>query len=190
MEPIRIVLECAQGGFEMVLQSVDTIEHAVMEKFFPQFIPDVFDGVQLGCVGRQAHQPHVSGNPQCTAGMPASTIHDHDNALLRMSLCHLIEKQLHARRVDLRQNQRIHLSRRDIDGSIGIGIFMGEHGLAEGAHGFGCPATTNIVDPPKACLVLEQNYDWVFSGEGCLRFLEDFREFFFQSSCACGSLCG
>ena len=59
---------------------------------------------------------------------------------------------------------------------------MREHGLADGSHGFGCPAATYIVDSPKTCLVLEHDYDWVLLGEGGLRFLEDFWEFFFQSS--------
>lgn len=55
---------------------------------------------------------------------------------------------------------------------------MREHGLADRAHGFGCPTAAHVIDPPKARLVLERHFDRVRLWEDGLHLLDLLGEFF------------
>ena len=79
--------------------------------------------------------------------------------LVRVALPDFVEEQLHAVRVDVGQDQRVQLAAEDIDGGIRVGVLVGQHGLAQWAHGSGCPASAHVVDPAESRLVLEHQLD-------------------------------
>ena len=94
----------------------------------------------------------------------------------------LIEKQLHAARIDLRQDQTVQLACTSIDCAVGIGIFMGQHGLAHGLHGVRRPTPALVRDTAKPRLVLKHQFDGLSARPVLDDFAEDFREFFIHSS--------
>ena len=63
--------------------------------------------------------------------MPAGAIEHHHDLFAGMASGHLVEEHLHAVRVDVRQDQGIQHATRHIHRGVGVGVFVGEHGLAE-----------------------------------------------------------
>ena len=55
----------------------------------------------------------------------------------------------------VRQDQRVKLAAFSLYGGVGLGVLVRQQGLAEGSYGLGRPAASNVVDPPKARLVLK-----------------------------------
>ena len=45
-----VVFECSQADFQMVFQSCEAINSAVVEVLFAQFVPSVFDRIEFGRV--------------------------------------------------------------------------------------------------------------------------------------------
>ena len=62
--------------------------------------------------------------------MPARTIKHHDDLVVGVARAHLIEKQLHARGIDVRQDQRIEFPAFGLHGRVGVGVLVGQHRLA------------------------------------------------------------
>ena len=166
----------------MIFERVEAVEDTVVKALFAQLVPHVLHWVELRCIGRQAQQAHVGRRAQLAAGVPASTVKHHDDALVRVALAHLVEKQLHALGVDVGQDERVQLAACHIDGRIGVGVLVGQHGLAQGPHRLGRPATAHVVDAPKACLVLEHPLDRAVPRPVRADFGESLGEFFFHSS--------
>ena len=113
--------------------------------------------------------------------MPARAVNHHDDALAWMPCRYLVDEQLHAMGVDVRQYQTVKLSSADIHCAIGVGVLVREHALADRANRLGSPASTYIRDAPKARLVLKHQLEGlalrpVFADVG-----EIFGEFFFHS---------
>lgn len=77
--------------------------------------------------------------------MPARAVEHHHDALVRMMLCDFIEEQLHAVCVHVRQDQRVELAAEHVHGGIGVGVLVGQHGLAQRPHGLGRPAAAHVV---------------------------------------------
>ena len=114
--------------------------------------------------------------------MPARAVDHHDNMLVGVTCRNFVEKQLHALSVDVRQDQAVELTRAHIHSTIGIRVFVRQHGLADGAKWFGCPAPAYVRDAPKARLVLEHQLDGFALRPVLADGRERFGEFFFHSS--------
>lgn len=87
--------------------------------------------------------------------MPACAIQYHHEVLVWVASANLIQKHLHARAVDLRQNQRIQSAIYRADGPIHVGVLLSDHRLDQWPVRPLVPAVANIDDPPKAHFVLK-----------------------------------
>src|SRR5665213_1746252 len=174
----------------MILERIEAVEDAVVKSLLAQLVPDVLDRVEFGCVRRQAQKPHVGWRPKLAAGVPARTVEHHHDVLVRVASSDFIAEQLHTVRVDVRQDQRVELAAEDVDGGIGVGVLVGQHGLAQWAQRLGRPAAAHVVDAPEARLVLEHQLDRGLARPERADLGEAFGEFFFHACCASGSLCG
>ncbi len=114
--------------------------------------------------------------------MPARAVNHHDDALIGVACRDLIEEQLHALGVDVRQHQAIELASADIHRTVGVGVLVRQHSLAKWAYWLGVPAPTHVRDAPKARLVLKHQLDGFALGPVFADFGERFGEFFFHSS--------
>ncbi len=122
--------------------------------------------------------------------MPTGTVNHHDDSLIRVAGRYLVEKDLHAIRIDVRQYQTVNLSSADINRTISIRVLMCEHGLAKRADRLWSPAPAYVRDASEARLVLKHQLDGLALRPVFADAVESFAEFFFQSCCATGSLCG
>ena len=113
--------------------------------------------------------------------MPARAVEHHHDVVVGMALPHLVEEQLHAVGVDVGQDQRVEFAAEDIDGGIGVGVLVGEHGLAQRAHRPGRPAAAHVVDAAESRFVLEHQLDRRLLGPERADLGEPFGEFFFHS---------
>ena len=116
--------------------------------------------------------------------MPACAIEDHDDALVRMSRGHLVKEDLHAFAIDVGEDQGVKVTIENRGGGIGVGIFLRDHGLANGPDRLGAPTAPSIRDSSKTRFVLKHQPDRFFPMPLTGDFREDFGEFFFHSSCA------
>ena len=82
----------------------------------------------------------------------------------------------------MRQDQAIELTRAHIYRAIDVGVFVRQHGLADGAQWLGCPTPAHVRDAPEARLVLEHQLDGLALGPVLADGGERFGEFFFHSS--------
>ena len=119
--------------------------------------------------------------------MPARAVKDHDDPIIWMPLGDLVEEQLHALAIDLRQDQRVKLPVSHRDGGIGVGVFLSDHGLAEWAYRLGAPAASGIGYPAEARLVLEHQANGTGTWPLPVYFFEEIGKFFFHSSWAATS---
>ena len=70
--------ETLRVGFQLVESIAHLVNHLIKrgkseirELFFPQFFPNVFDGIELGTVGRLSNEPNIVRDPQVFGQMPA-----------------------------------------------------------------------------------------------------------------------
>jgi len=119
--------------------------------------------------------------------MPACAIEGHDDALVRMSRGHLVEEDLHAFAIDVGQDQGVKLTIGNRSGSIGVGVFLRDHGQANRPNRPGAPTAPSIRDSPETRFVLKHQPDRFFALPLIGDFREDFGEFFFHASCAATS---
>lgn len=176
-----ILLEITEGDFEVIFKRVEAVEDAVVKSFFAQFVPDMLHRIEFGGVWRQAQQSHVGRWPKISAGMPACSVEHHHDVLVWVALPYLVEKQLHAVRVDVGQDQRVEFATDHIHGGIGVGVLVGQHGLAQRTYRLGRPAATHVVDAPESRFVLEHQLDRALPGPERAEFGDLLGEFFFHS---------
>ena len=62
--------------------------------------------------------------------MPSCSIKYHNNPIIGMTCGYLINKNLHALTIYMRKYQAIHLAISHRDSCIGVGVLLGNHGLA------------------------------------------------------------
>lgn len=114
--------------------------------------------------------------------MPAGAVNHHDDLLVGVTCRNFVEEQLHALGVDVRQDQAVEFTRAHVYSTIGICVFVRQHGLADGPQWFRCPAPSHVRDAPKARLVLEHQLDGFALRPVLADGGERFGEFFFHSS--------
>jgi hypothetical protein len=82
----------------------------------------------------------------------------------------------------VRQDQAVELASADIHCTIGVGVFVCQHALADWAKWLGSPAPAYVRDASKARLVLKHQLDGFALCPVLTDFGERFGEFFFHSS--------
>ena len=166
----------------MVFQSIKAVEDPVVEELLAQLIPDMLNWIEFWRIGRQPEQENIGGGFELVASVPTRAVDHHDDVLLCVATRHFIEKHLHALGIDVRQDQTVKLAGADIHRTVGVGVLVRQHGLAQWAHWFGCPATAHVRDAAKARLVLEHQLEWLALRPVLVDLTERFGKFFFHSS--------
>lgn len=114
--------------------------------------------------------------------MPARAVNHHNNVLIGVTGRDLVEEELHAFGVDVRQDQTVEFTRAHIHRAIDLGVLVCQHGLANGAQWLGSPTPAHVRDAPKARLVLEHQLDDLALRPVLADGGERFGAFFFHSS--------
>ncbi len=171
----------------MVFQGVQTVKDPVMEIFLSKLIPQVLNWVQLRRVWREGQKPHVARNRQFLIPVPPRSVHDHHQPVLWIARRHLIQKDLHAGSIDMRQDQAVHFAGRDRHCRVRIGVFLGDLRGHHRAMGARTPAAACSGNSSKPGFVLKQETKWALSLPFPVDFLKGSLQFFFQSSWTSGS---
>ena len=77
----------------------------ILKTAFPDLFPDLFNRIHLRCVGRNVKQYNVNRYLERFGFMPGSAIAAQQNHLFRILLGKLLEKDIHAHCVAIRQDQ-------------------------------------------------------------------------------------
>src|ERR1700682_2493771 len=130
MNPLVIQFKVAKRVAQMVFERIDTLEYAVVKGLFAQIVPEMFNGIELGRVRRKCEQAQVVRQPERSTLMPPGAVENHHDALVGMARADLIEKQLHAGAVDVRQDQRVEHAIGHRDGRISVGVLLRQFTIA------------------------------------------------------------
>jgi len=185
-----IQFKVAKRVAQMVFERIDTLEYAVVKGLFAQIVPEMFNGIELGRVWWKCEQAQVVRQSECSTLMPPGAVENHHDALVGMARADLIEKQLHAGAVDVRQYQRVEHAIGYRDGRISVGVLLRHHCMTQRTNRFGAPATPRIGDATEARFVLKHQPDRPLARPRAVDFEEDVGEFFFQASWAATSALG
>ena len=166
----------------MVFEGIEALEDTVVEMFFAQFVPEMFLGIQFGRIWRQEQQAQIVGQAEATAFVPAGAIEHHDQIVARVAAGNLVEEDLHAVGVDMRQHQAVEATVPWTDRAIGVGILLRHHGANERPGGTAAPAIAGVRDASESGFVLEHQPQWPTVAPGRYDFAQHALEFFFQSS--------
>jgi hypothetical protein len=139
----------------MVFQRIDAVKYAVVERLFPEVVPEMLHGIEFRRVGRKGDKSHVAGNCQQPRGMPTGSVKNHDDPIQRMPGSHFVEEYLHPVAVDVRKNQTVELAISDGNSAIGVRIFLGYHAVAERTDGFRTPTPSGVGDTAETRFILE-----------------------------------
>ena len=87
----------------MVFEGIEAIEDAIVEILFPKIVPEVFLRIQFGEVRREEQQAKIVREMEVLGFVPAGAIEDHDDIVVRVATGNLVEEDLHALGIDVRQ---------------------------------------------------------------------------------------
>ena len=91
----------------MLFEDLDTVEDAVVEMFFSQLVPEIFLRAQSRQIRGQKQKAQMAGQTEVVALVPAGAIEHHDHVVVRIAAGNLVEKDLHAGEIDMRQHQTV-----------------------------------------------------------------------------------
>ena len=174
----------------VMFERIDTVEDAVVKGLFPQIVPEMFNRIEFRRVRREREQAQIVGQPERSTLTPPGAIEDHHDPVVGMTRADLIEKQLHAGAIDVRQDQRVERAISHGDGGISVRLLLRHHRLTQWANGSGAPATPRVGDATEARFVLKHQADRPLARPRAVDFEEDVGEFFFQASWAATSAWG
>jgi hypothetical protein len=190
-EAFGVGSQAGQAVLQLLDDRVQVVEHPVRKLFFTQFIPDMFLRVQLGRVRRQRQQPDVFRDDQFLGFVRTGPVQHHHDEIGRVSPADLNEELAHSRRIHLAAQPPIQLALQRTDRAVHIDelplVAVADHG----PQGRRCPAPPGSHHASKPGLVLKHQAHRTAHGQiGCQQGSQRFREFFFQSAWAAGSLLG
>jgi hypothetical protein len=113
----------------VIFECINAVEHAVVEELLAQFIPEMLNGVQFWGLRWQRQEEDIVRNLQGIGGVPTCAVQNPDDFVEGMTRSDCIQEYPHASGVDVRQNQGIEMTVGDIDGGLGMGVFVCQHGL-------------------------------------------------------------
>ena len=94
--------------------------------------------------------------------MPRRLIHKNNNKSVGVDVVDFLQKQIHAMRIGLGQDQRHKRAINWINGPIGVEILPNDLAFDQGAHLFGAPTPFRILHAAKASFILEQDHQGFF----------------------------
>jgi len=186
-----IFLHTGEAVHEMDFQCRYGSEYMVREGFLPKVVPEVFDGIEFGRIGRERKKVHVVRDAEILRRVPACAVHDHDDEFLGMADADLFEEEAHHRRVDRREDEGVEDAVGRRNSGIGVGELLNYRGVNERPTGEGSPTTPGIADPSESCFVVKHDTQGSAFGFRHDFFRpDDLGEFFLNSSWARGSVLG
>lgn len=69
-----ILFEVSQGVLQVILQGIETVEHPIVERLLPKFVPEMFDRIQVRGIGWQRQQPKIGWQRKPLALVPPGPI--------------------------------------------------------------------------------------------------------------------
>lgn len=136
-DPFWNVFHIAQCVDEMVFQRVDAVEYTVVKILLAQLIPEMLLWVQFGRIRWQEQQAQIVGQTEILAFVPAGAIEHHNHVVVRLATGNLVNEDLHAVRVDLRQHQAVETAILRTHRAIGVGVLLRHHGAEAACPGGG-----------------------------------------------------
>ncbi len=155
VDAIRIVFEIAQRDDQVVFESLNALEDAIVEMLLTQFVPEVFLGIEFGRVRRKKQQAKVIGQAQIVAPVPPGTIEYHHDVVVGVAAGDFVEEDLHATGVDMRQHQTVEAAILRTYRAIGVGVLLCHHGGDQRPRWSPAPAVACVADASKPGFVLE-----------------------------------
>ena len=138
-----------------MLDLVQTIEDLVAKPFFADLVPEVFNGVEFGAVGRQVYDPHILWHNEIAGHVPSGFVHDHENEFIRMSARYLLEEDRHSLGADLREDERIEYSIVRGNGSICVCVLANHMARYRWPYSRWSPADFWVADSTEAGFILK-----------------------------------
>ena len=89
----------------MCFKCIERVECAVVKEPLPQLISYMLLRVKFGRIRRQKYRAHIFGQLELLASVPTRPINHHDYIFVPITRRDLVQKQLHAMAVNLRQDQ-------------------------------------------------------------------------------------
>ncbi len=112
--------------------------------------------------------------------MPGGTVAAKENDVVRILLCQVAQKEIHANSITVRHDQEAALPGGRLHSSIGITIFPDVMTGNRWTDTLWTPAVFGLVDSPKPCFILEHQAHFSTVSILIVNFLLQFSYFFFN----------
>ena len=106
-----------------VLNLIERLESLVRTCLLPEFIPEVFHGVEFRAVWRLRKQAYVLRDSQILGFVPACLIHLHDDQELAELSGYFLKENIHHVRVGPGEQESCHFSQGRAHGGVHIEVF-------------------------------------------------------------------
>lgn len=135
---------------------VQACERLVAESPFADLFPDLLDRVHLRGIRRDKCKVNVLRDLKPVRPVPSGSVTNQEQLIIRIRLCHLMQKHIHASSIAIRQYKKESITGPCFYCSVRIPVFpymVTWHGRP---HSFLAPAVLRLIDPPESCFILEQ----------------------------------
>ena len=167
-------------------KSVDHVikgfENHVAETRFAQMRPNLVNGIHLGCGRREIDYSYVFGNFKTVCAMPRRAIANQYNMIIRIFLTQVLEKNIHANCITMREDSEKAVTRQGFYRAENIPILANVvtgHGRTDTSF---APAALGFVDPPKPRFVFKHQPN--LTVRTFVQFVVDHSVNFFEASTA------
>ena len=125
-----------------------------MEPFFAYIFPDVRDGIQLGTIGWLWDEANVLWDLARMGGVPPRSINLHHKKGVRKHGGHMVQEEMHHRRIRLGQNERGHAAQLWCHGRISLDVLAHDLAWRLWSHSRWCPTAFGRADAAATALIL------------------------------------
>ena len=155
-------------------------ENFVSEPAAAKLFPYLFDWIHLGRIWRNIKDVYVFRNAETAGLVPSGTVAAKENDVVRILLCQETQKEIHANCITVWHNQEAALPGGWLYSPIGITIFSDVMTGNRWTDTLWAPAIFGLVDPPKACFILEHQTYFSTVSIVIVDFFLQFSHFFFN----------
>ena len=149
-------VEVTEASAELIDDRVQRGEDLVSDVVLAQVIPEVFDRVEFGAVGRKRQQVEGGGNLQAPGGVPTGAIQQHQAMVVGEAGGGVRQEQGHGFGIHPGQNQRAEFAIERADGGQAVDELADDLLANDRAKGPGSPAAALIADAAETGFVLKQ----------------------------------
>ena len=132
----------------------------IMKAQFPDFLPNLVDGVHFRGIGRNVKKGNVFLDVQHFRFMSGSAITSKQNDIVRELVGQFLQKKIHAHRITMGHDKEAGCTSQRLHRSIGVSILPDMVAWHTGAHPFFTPTVFGLVDSSETGLILEHQADF------------------------------